>query len=164
MLRIRLPVLFMACLTLACGGDDGPSGAGGVQFPAIDASVLGAFCWRSNQTVPASVGGTVSSGDCDSADVDPADEGYYETYRVRVASAQSVTFSIASTYDTYLTVVRVNSISGTTVNVTVIDEDDDSGTDLNAMLTVTLQPGVDYFVAVGGYDYTETGPYTLSIN
>lgn len=34
---------------------------------------------------------------------------------------------------------------------------------LNALVTVTLQPNTDYFVSISGYDYHETGPYSLDI-
>jgi hypothetical protein len=162
-LRSRLALASAACLMLACGSDD-PAGPGGPVFPDINSTVLGAFCWRGNQSPPASPSGTITSGDCDADDIEPGEDGYFEVHRVRVAASRTVTFTIDSGFDSYLTVVRINSISGTVVNYTVLDEDDDSGDGLDAMITVTLQPGVDYFVSVSGYDYNEVGPYTLIIN
>ena len=151
-----------ACLLCSCG-DDG-NGPGNVSFPNIDATLLAAVCWQGNLTAPQNGSGTISASDCDAADIDPADEGYFETFRVRVPAARSVTITTNATFDAYLTVVRVNSITGSSANVTVIGEDDDSGPGLNAMVTVSLQPGVDYFISVGGFDYAETGTYSFTMN
>ena len=38
------------------------------------------------------------------------------------------------------------------------------GVDLDALLTYTLLPNVDYVIVVSGFDYSETGSYTLDIN
>jgi hypothetical protein len=55
-------------------------------------------------------------------------------------------------------------VTATNLNVTVVGENDDrSQTDLNALVTVRLEPNVDYVVVIAGYDDTETGPYTLAI-
>lgn len=156
----RAAMAAAAFALLGCGDNGGPN----VAFPDINAAVLDFFCWSGNRTPPGTVNGTIASTDCDAADVDPADVGYYETWRLRVAASRSVTFTTNAAFDAYLTVVRVNSITGTTVNFTILGEDDDNGPGLNAMLTVALEPGFDYFVAVGGYDYTETGAYSMSMN
>lgn len=142
---------------LACKGDSSGPG-GGVTFPSLPSGLLAAFCHRGDRTVGQTPSGSVSSGDCDAGD------SYYEIWRVRVASTQSVTFDANSAFDNFLEVVRLDSYTADTVYVTQVGENDDrSGTNLNALVTVTLQPNTDYFVSISGYDYTETGSYTLQI-
>ena len=153
----------LAIVLAGCGGDDA-TGPGSVEFPAIDANVLAAFCVRGQGTKGENKSGTITDNDCDAADFDPNDEAYFETWRVRVASSTSVTFDANSSFDNYLEVYRLESISGTQVTVSLIGENDDrSSSNLNALVTVNLQPGRDYFVVISGYDYFETGPYTLAI-
>jgi hypothetical protein len=149
---------------LACGDDDDPTGPGSVTFPDWPATIVTGFCVRGTSVVGDTKSGSITNTDCDAADVDPTDEGYFEIWRVRVASSRDVTFDANSTFDNYLTVLRVNSVTATSVDVAVIGENDDrSATNLNALVTVRLEPNVDYAVAISGFDYAETGPYTLSI-
>jgi hypothetical protein len=156
--RKRITLLALLVAGLACKDSSGPGG-GGVNFPALPSSLLTAFCHRGNRTVGQTPSGTVNSSDCDAGD------SWYEIWRVRVASTQSVTFDANSSFDNFLEVVRLDSYSGDTVYVTEVGENDDRtpGSNLNALVTITLQANTDYFVSISGYDYTETGSYTLQI-
>jgi hypothetical protein len=139
-------------------GNNNPVGPGGVSFPDLPSAVLSEFCYRGNALVGQTKSGTLSSSDCDAGD------SYYEIWRVRVASATSVTFDLNSVFDNWLTIVRLDGYTSSSADFSIIGENDDrSNNNLNAMLTVTLQPGIDYFVSVSGYDYSETGSYTLQI-
>jgi len=159
-----LAVVAATTIALGCGDDDDPTGPGSVTFPDWPASLNTPFCIRGTALVGDTKSGTISDTDCDAADIDPGAEGYFEVWRVRVASAQDVTFDASSTFDNYLTVIRVNSVTATNLNVAVIGENDDrSQTNLNALVTVRLEPNVDYVVVMAGYDDAETGPYTLAI-
>lgn len=142
---------------LACKDSSDPGG--GVTFPPLPGQVLAAVCHRGDRVVGQDANGTVSSSDCDSGD------SYFEIWRVRVAGTRSVTFDANSSFDNYLTVVRLDSYTQTGASVTTIGEDDDRvpGSNTNALVTVTLQPNIDYFVAVSGYDYFEQGSYSLQI-
>jgi hypothetical protein len=159
----RLALVATVAVGLACGDDD-PTGPGSVTFPDWPATVVAAFCVRGTAVVGDTKSSTLSDTDCDSADINPADESYYEVWRVRVASSRDVTFDANSTVDNFLAVVRVNSVSATDLDVTVVGENDDrTPTNVNALVTVRLEPNVDYAVAISGFDDTETGPYTLAI-
>lgn len=58
----------------------------------------------------------------------------------------------------------LSSYTSSSANFTMLGENDDRATgNYNALLTVTLEPGIDYFVVVSGYDYSETGSYSLRI-
>jgi|SRR5687767_8082718 len=164
-IRTLTRLALVATITVALGcGDDDPTGPGSVTFPDWPASLNTPFCIRGTALVGDTKSGTISDTDCDATDIDPGADGYFEVWRIRVASAGDVTFDASSTFDNYLTVVRVNSVTATSLNVTVVGENDDrSQTDLNALVTVRLEPNVDYVVVIAGYDDTETGPYTLAI-
>lgn len=160
----RLALVATLTLTLGCGDDDDPTGPGNVTFPDWPAAVTTAFCVRGTAVVGETKSESISATDCDVADINPADVGYYEIWRVRVATARDVTFDANSTFDNFLAVVRVNAVTATDLDVTVVGENDDrSPTNLNALVTVRLQPDVDYAVVVSGFDYEETGAYTLAI-
>ena len=153
-------------VSLGCGDDDDPTGPGSVTFPDWPAAVNTGFCVRGTAIVGDTKSGTIADTDCDIADLDPLDEGFYEIWRVRVASSRDVTFDAMSTatFDNRIAVVRVASVTATDIDATVIAQNDDrSQTDLNALVTVRLEPNVDYAVLVAGYDRTETGAYTLAI-
>jgi hypothetical protein len=148
---------------VACGDDD-PTGPGEITFPDWPAPALSALCVRGTALVGDTKSGSISASDCDGADVNPDVTGYFETWRVRVASAGDVTFDLSSSFDNFLTVLRVNSVSASGGSVTIIaDNDDRSPTDANALVRVRLEPNVDYVVGISGFDETATGAYTLAI-
>jgi hypothetical protein len=160
----RLVTLFASAALLGCGKDSsGPS----VDFPPLDQILVTTFCVRGDKTAGQNASGSITSSDCDAADIDPNDAGYYETWRIRVASGRNVTFTTNAQFDTYLTIVRIDSWDGSTLSVTILGENDDIDPDagnFNSRVTVNLQPGFDYIAAVQGYDYGETGSYSLTIN
>lgn len=162
------PIHFVTrCLMLAalaaCGGDES-TGPDGLLFDELPPDLLAAYCVRGTATVGDTRSGTIAFSDCDAAEIDPDDDSYFEIWRVRVAQSRTVTFDLSSAFDNYLEVFRLLSHTETSASVALLDDNDDrSPDDLNALLSVELDPGVDYFVVVSGYDYGETGPYTLVI-
>lgn len=164
--RVVSPAASAALLTLlllgmGCKDSTGPRG---VTFPALPAALLASFCSRGEAVVGQTKTGSVTSEDCDSAELFPSHSSYYEIWRVRVAATTAVTFDANSTFDNYLTVLRLDSYTQTSATLTVMGSNDDRAQgNLNALVTVTLQPNTDYFVSVAGYDYSATGPYTLQI-
>lgn len=159
----RIAMLLLALGLAACSKDSG--GPGGVSFPDLPSGLLTTFCHRGNAVVGESKSGMLSPSDCDASDIDPGDDSYYEIWRIRVSSTTSVTFDASSSFDNYLAVLRLDSYTSSSASLTVIGENDDRvpGSNFNALITVTLQPNTDYFISVSGYDYSETGPYTLQI-
>lgn len=151
-------------LAVGCGGSDS-NGPDGVGFPSLPSDLLNAYCVRGEALVGQTKTGSVTFDDCDAADIEPSDSSYYEVWRVRVASQTAVTFDANSSFDNYLVVLRLDSHTATSAILTQMAENDDRvpGTNLNALVTVTLQPNTDYFVSISGYDYDETGPYSLDI-
>jgi hypothetical protein len=178
MLRFRFlafAIALTAVVMVGCNGGDGTgifgtNGTNGtndtVTFPNLPAPLLEFVCWRGNATRGQMVSGTITETDCDSQDIDPEGVGYYEVWRVRVASAGPVTFDANSGFDNWLTLTRLISYdegTGEVVAQWLMENDDRSGENFNALITYNLQPGSDYFIAVSGYDYSETGSYTLTI-
>jgi hypothetical protein len=155
----------VASLTAVLGcDDDDPTGPGSVTFPDWAAAVNTGFCVRGTAAVGDSKSESISDTDCDFADIIAGGEGYYEIWRIRVATARDVTFDANSTFDNYMLVGRVDAVTATDLDATVIAENDDrSSSNLNALVTVRLQPNVDYAVVILGLDYEETGAYTLAI-
>ena len=151
-----LLTLFAGLFVLAgCSKDStGPN----IEFPPLPSDLLTGFCVQGQAVVGQTKGGTITDNDCDAGDA------FFELWRVRVAATTTVTFDVNSGFDNYLTVVRLNSYTSSSANFTVLGENDDRSTgNLNALVSVTLQPGIDYFVSVSGYDYSETGSYSLQI-
>jgi hypothetical protein len=150
--------LAASLLIAACGGDS--TGPEGVQFPDIAASEIALYCIRGEAVPSTSVNGSITSGDCHTG---ITDDGYWESWHVRVASSGSVTFSASSSFDNYLELIRVDDVNDIENSSVLIAFDDDSGTDLNATITATLQVDTDYAIIVSGYDDSETGSYTLAM-
>lgn len=163
-MKTAVTIAALASFT-ACGGDDSTGPSANVSFPDIDPQLLALFCVRGEATPGMAPSGSLTSSDCDSADFNPGDDSFFEMWRVRVAESGSVTFDAQSEFDNYLEVFRLDGISEDSVSVTLLGENDDRspGNDLNALVSVTLSPGQDYFVAISGFTYQETGPYTIQI-
>lgn len=143
---------------LACG-DDGGTEPGGVTFPNVPQATLDAYCIRGQGIPPATVSGAITTSDCHDA---PGD-GYYEGFRVRVGSSGAVTFAVASSFDSWLELFRIDDLNNIEGSAVLLAEDDDSGGNLQARLTFTLQPNTEYVIFVSGFDDFETGPYSLAM-
>jgi len=152
--RTSLVVALAAALLPACKDSTGPS----VTFPTLPAQLLANFCVRGERVPGQAIGGSVSTSDC------PLGDGsFFETWRVRVATAGNYQFAASSAFDNLLSVLRVDSFTTTTASVTQIAFDDDGGTGNNALIAgAPLVPNVDYILAVNGYLATDTGPYTVT--
>jgi hypothetical protein len=155
----------VAGLTAVIGCDDDPTGTGSMTFPDWPAAVVTGFCVRGTAAVGDTKSGAIADSDCDFGDINTGGEGFYEIWRIRVPSAQDVTFDANSTFDNYLAVVRIDGVTATDINATVVGDNDDRSppANLNALVTIRLQPNVDYAVIVSGYDDAEVGAYTLAI-
>ena len=159
----RLVLAATVTIGFACAGDD-PTGPDGVTFPDWPAPAISALCVRGTALAGDTKSGTLSVTDCDGADVNPDVAGYFETWRVRVATAGNVTFDLSSSFDNFLTVLRVDAVTASGGSVTIIaDNDNRSQADLNALVIIRLEPHVDYVVGISGFDETATGAYTLVI-
>jgi hypothetical protein len=150
---------------LSCSNDDDPTGIENLDFPDLSSQLVGLYCVRGNVTAGSTMNGSLLTTDCDIADVSPSDEGYFEVFLVKVRSTQSVSFTMNSTFDSYLSLLRLVSFTNNDADLELLAEDDDSATanGVDAKVTFTLQPNQDYFIVVSGFDYAETGNYTLSV-
>lgn len=137
----------------ACGDATGP------KFVNLPASFRTEACVRGQVTRHQSVSGSLASTDCDGG------SQYYEMYQLKVGADGAPDMLLTSTvFDTYLELYTVDSVIGDQVYGSSVSADDDSGGGTNALISgVTLLASEDYLVYVGGFDYTETGAYTLSI-
>ncbi len=145
---------FIALLAIgiASGCSTGP------DFPPLPAEMLAAYCVRGEAQIHQTKIGSITSGDCN------VGFSFREVWRVRVASPTSVTFDANSSFDNYLEVFRLDSYTATSARLTWIGSNGDRWPgNLNALVTVTLQPNTDYFVRISGLDYADTGPYSLAI-
>ncbi|NJD09255.1 MAG: hypothetical protein FIB01_02045 [Gemmatimonadetes bacterium] len=142
----------------ACGKDDGTGPADEVSFPALAAATTSLFCIRGTAIPPSSRTGTITQDDCDDG------ASFFDTWRVRVKSSGSVTFTVSSQFDSYLVLRRIDSLSDPAFSSVLLAYDNDSADGQDAQLTYSLQPDTEYWIAVSGYDYTGTGPYSLNIS
>lgn len=167
--RIRLGTLLGVMLvSLACGGGDGggSTGPSGLTFPPLDDAVRAQFCVRGNTTVGQTKSGSISAQDCDAADLPPPGtaDTYYEIWRVRVAQAATVTFTVdAPGFDSYIDVIQVDIVSGDVGLITFLGSDDDTIGD-DPQISMDLIPDTDYAIAISGFNYSETGAYTVEID
>jgi len=146
-------------LAVACGGGDGGTGPNSVTFPPLDASAIAENCIRGNTTVGDDKTGSVTATDCDQAV-----GAYWETWRFRVATARTVTFRVdGPQFDPVLLIAEITISNGDIAGAVVLDGDDDTNGD-DPELTIDLVPDTDYMIVILGYDYTETGSYTLHID
>ena len=153
MKRLFLPGMILTLL--ACGDDNGTGPSNEVSFPTIAPTYLSSVCIRGTAVPTTSKSGSITDDDCDSGGV----VGYFETYRVRVASSGNVTFTVSSTFDSVLALARIGDTSDPVNTMVELAGDDDSAGNLDAELTYMLQPNTEYWVLVAGYDYSETGSY-----
>lgn len=162
--RLRHACVVGFAFLVACGESTTGPQVQTTTFPDVDQAVLATYCIRGTANVPAIRGGNVTTGDCptESTLVGGTDEGYWEGWRVRVATAVDVTFSVDSDYDTFLDVFQIDLANPRLTNLVVFD--DDSGENGNAELTVTLSPDTEYWVLVSGFQAEDVGSYTLSVN
>ena len=145
-------------LGVSCGGDDG--GGGNVTFPTIPPAIAAAVCLRGNITTGQTVNGTLAVTDCDDG------TAYYDSYLLKVAANGTYDVSMSSgTFDTYLTLLRIDSIIGdTAAYVTVVDFNDDGPSGTNSLIAnVALLAADDYALAASGYNYAEVGNYSVHI-
>lgn len=156
--RVLFAGLIAPLIALGCGGDS--TGPGDVDFPTVSASDMATYCIRGQAVPTASRTGSVSSTDCHSG---VPDDGYWESWHVRVASTGSVDIEVDGTFDNYLEVISIADVNDIENTSTFIAEDDDSGPGLNAALSVSMQAGTDYAVIVSGYDDSSQGSYTLTM-
>lgn len=146
---------------LACSKDSS-TGPSNDELPA---ALLNAYCVRDIAQLGETKSGVISSADCNSNAIDQSDSSYYEVYRIRVSASTLVVFDANSSFDNFLTVLRLDSHTQTTASLTVVAQNDDRAypSNLNALASATLQPNVDYFVSISGYNYSQVGSYTLHI-
>jgi hypothetical protein len=136
----------------------------GLTFPELSADMIATFCVRGTATVGETLSGAVTAEDCDAADFSQADPGYYESWRVRVGSATTVTFAAESPFDNLLLLLRLESDTDTLTSFEIVAVNDDRATgDFNALITATLQPDEEYFLLVRGFDYLDVGTYSVAI-
>lgn len=68
-------------------------------------------------------------------------------------------------FDTFLVLAVIDSIVGDNVFTSLVAQNDDrSPADLNALIqNANVLAARDYLIAAAGFDYNETGSYSLSI-
>jgi hypothetical protein len=165
-----LGVSFSGALALAlavgCGGgdNDGTGPGSDLDFPPLDPSVNAALCVRGNRTVGQNASSSITTSDCDySVFIGTADAGYFEIWRVRVASVRTVTFTVsAPAFDSYLDIAQATIDNGQVTDMQQLATNDDTNGD-DPVITIELQPNVDYAAVVSGFNDAATGSYTLTI-
>ena len=160
----KFAIMFLCAVMLvvvSCGdGDDEITVTNGVQFPAINPATAALFCIRGNAVPPQTVSGTVTDDDCHTG---IANDGFWESWRVRVASSSSVTFAASSSFDNWLELFRVDDLNDIEGSAVLLAEDDDSGTGVNALITFSLQPNTEYVIVPSGFDDSQRGAYSVSM-
>jgi hypothetical protein len=106
---------------------------------------------------PIEVGQTVS-GELTTSDPELDDGGYFHEYAVNAAAGDSFRITLRSgEFDSFL---RWGSKNGDAF--TEIDTDDDSGGDLDSMLSVRVTRSGTYVIRVSALGSGNVGPYTLT--
>jgi hypothetical protein len=156
--------LLIALLAGCGGGDGGTDPSSGLNFPTLNPSVNAAFCVRGNKTVGQSASSAIATSDCDyTVFTNVPDAGYFEVWRIRVATARTVTFSVsAPAFDSYLDVAQLTIANGDVTAVQQLAFNDDTNGD-DPAITIDLQPDVDYAAVVSGFNDAAVGSYTLTI-
>jgi len=83
---------------------------------------------------------------------------YAKYYTFTLSSSQEVTIDLQSSTDTYLFL-----LSGSNQTGTILEQDDDSGTNRNSRIVRTLSPGT-YTAEVTTFAPLATGEFTISVN
>ena len=183
MLSPRSLLVLSLCASVLQGcGSDSPTGPT-VTFTALPAAMLTAYCVQGQKVPGQAISGTLAITGCDAADLNAVSSGpdysvgdvYQAIWRVRVANTGTYQFAAfsddpAAAYDNVLNVYHLDSYTATTATLTEIGYDDDSGggpNTTNALLSVSLTAGQDYFVRVAGWAdgfnaTTHSGPYTAT--
>jgi hypothetical protein len=145
---LLVPVLLV--LGAACGSDSsGPGSSTG-------------FCVRSDITLGGTVNGTLASTDCDLANLDPNNAGYFESYSLTVTADTIVGIDLTSgEFDTFLVLLRI--VSPDSFVVVAVNDDDDGATTNSRIDAVQVRAGEDYLVLANGFDYADVGAYTLTV-
>lgn len=149
-LRWSAPALILALA--ACGSDE----------PTAPPTFEQAMCIRATIALGGTVNATLASSDCDLNDVGSGG-GYFESYRLNVASDTTVDVSLTSgVFDTYLFLLRVRAEDVDSLEL--VAQDDDGGGGTNSLIAgVTLLAANDYLVLVNGFAYADVGAYTLNV-
>ena len=97
---------------------------------------------------------SIGVGSTQSHQLERNDEDWF---RFSATAGNTYTMSTSSSLDTY---IELYSTDG----VTLLDENDDGGTDMNASLSYTFSSSGTYYFMVRGYSEGETGSYSVSLN
>lgn len=160
-IRLSGPALALLLAAAACG-DDGAGPSDDVDFPFLEAAVRAEFCIRGQMVPPDAENEALQNSDCET--VFPVGQGpdrFYETWRVRVPSRTTVTIFTESNLDTFLDVFRIDPANPALRLENLVQFNNDGPDGPDAGLTVTLDPGLEYWVMVSGFGADEFGPYTL---
>ena len=170
--KISRSLSYLVILTaVACGKDD-VTGPGEVEFPTISQSALDGSCIRGTVVLLTSVSGTISTTDC-LTDLTPVgapipvgtEPGFFEGWRVRVATSTAVTFSVTSQFDTFLDLFRIDDLSSPVLTFNnLLAFNDDGGAGFDALLTYPLQPNTEYWIMISGFSADELGDYSLALS
>ncbi|HEY6110785.1 MAG TPA: hypothetical protein VIV56_17915 [Gemmatimonadales bacterium] len=179
--RSLLVLTLCASVLQGCSADS-PTGPT-VTFTDLPAAVLTAYCVQGQRLPGQPISGTLAITTCDAADLNAVSSGpdysvgsvYQAIWHVRVAKTGTYQFAAfsddpAAAYDNVLNVYHLDSYTATTATLTEIGYDDDSGAGPNAtdaLLSVSLTAGQDYFLRVAGWAdgfnvTTQSGPYTAT--
>jgi len=151
-------------VAVAACGDDGTGPSGEVDFPVLDPAIVAQFCVRGQLVPPGAGNEALQDSDC--ATVFPVGQGpdrFYESWRVRVPSRATVTIFTDSDLDTFLDVFRIDPADPVLGLGNLVAFNNDSGEGLDASITFTLDPGVEYWIMVSGFGADDFGPYALRV-
>jgi len=113
-------------------------------------------------SVGSRIDGTLSPSDSRVSDfdesvtgpVDPDDDTFLDAYELNVGAGRRTMSMTSSEVDAFLTIADFDG--------TVLAEDDDGGSGLNARMTIQLEAG-SYIVVASSFEAGEVGAYTLSV-
>jgi hypothetical protein len=80
-----------------------------------------------------------------------------------VASSTAVTFTMSSGFDSYLYLARIDDLNDIQGSAVLLAQDDDSAGNLDALISHTLEPNIEYFIFITAVDDTQAGSYSLAI-